>query len=546
MPSPIFSSSTSAVAPTYIQNLDALIAGTKWGGAPGTGVTLSYSFPWATGYFATFTGPGGIYSSLSEQNSNYVYGLNTAQQSATRTALQTWANVANIRFQEVADTSTNVGDIRIAFTSTSNQIAGSGQAWGWTYWPNANLPSAGDIWISAFGSGSTNSDWSVGSYNYFSLIHEMGHALGLKHPFEAPTLLPALLDNNQYSVMAYNPPANDLFRTITYALFTASSLVWHVPAETPMVLDIAAIQYMYGANYTFHTGNDVYSFNPATPFFKTIWDAGGNDTISVSNFTENCKIDLTPGHYSSIRILSAPIAAGYSFPSTTVPTYDGTNNLGIAYGAIIENAIGGSGNDILIGNSANNTLTGGAGNDTIDGGAGIDTASYLDVYAHFTITPTGGNFSISDKVGLNGIDTLSNIERLKFSDTNLALDITNGNAGLTAKILGGVFGTTSLSNKAYVGIGLNHLDGGMSYQNLILLALNAQLGANYSNAAEVNLLYQNLAGILPSTTDLNYWVATITSGQHTQASLAIFAADSSLNTNNIHLAGLALTGIQYI
>jgi len=105
-----------------------------------------------------------------------------------------------------------------------------------------------------------------------------------------------------------------------------------------MVYDIAAIQYLYGVNNTYHTGADTYRFDPAAPFFCTLWDAGGNDTLDLSNFSTTCTIDLIPGHYSSIR---------YSSVGTIDDLYDGTNNLGIAFGAIIENAVGGSNTDII-------------------------------------------------------------------------------------------------------------------------------------------------------------------------------------------------------
>ncbi|MFZ3018894.1 MAG: M10 family metallopeptidase C-terminal domain-containing protein, partial [Gallionella sp.] len=368
---PTTSSSITNVAPTNLTNLDALIEGAKWGGAVGSGATLTYSFPWATGGSAVFYGAFGntLYSTLNEPAAAAVYGLNATQQTAASNALLAWANVANITFQSTTDTSTDVGDIRFAFTSAVD--VGS-QAWGWSYTLNQALPSSGDVWISTLQGGVTDADWSAGSHNYFSLIHEVGHALGLKHPFEGVSQLPVALDNRQQTVMSYTDPANNLFGTITQ--ITDVSFSWSTGAiapETPMVLDIAAIQHLYGANLTYRTGDDVYTFDPALPFLKTIWDAGGNDTIDVGNFLESCRIDLTPGSYSSIRILSDPLPAGATAPGYA-PTYDGTNNLGIAYGAIIENAAGGSGNDTLSGNDANNILEGGAGNDVLYGGAGND------------------------------------------------------------------------------------------------------------------------------------------------------------------------------
>ena len=446
MPLPTSSSSATDVGLTNSQNIDALLGGPKWGGVAGTGVTLAYSFPWASGS-ATFSGHnGGSYSLLNENTATSHYALDTIQQAAARAALQSWANVADINFQEVADTATNVGDIRFAWTSAPNQ-----QAWGWGSYPDSYWPSGGDVWISTLSTAATDTDWSVGSYNYEALIHEIGHALGLKHPFDAPTILPTLLDTRQYSIMSYTDPPNDLFRTITYNADSSISLqTSHVSPETPMVLDIAAIQYLYGANMTCHTGTDIYNFDPATPFFKTIWDAGGNDTISVSNFTESCRIDLTPGNYSSIKILSAPIPAGYTIIGGTVPTYDGTNNLGIAYGTIIENAIGGSGNDTLVGNDANNTLTGGSGNDTLTGAGGNDVFAFaangngIDTITDFlsgdSITVTGAAFPGAIAAG-NGNAVLANQIQLMATGGVTTLYIgTDSTAGADVQIqLTGIF-----------------------------------------------------------------------------------------------------------
>lgn len=188
-------------------------------------------------------------------------------------------------------------------------------------------------------------------------------------------------------------------------------------------------------------------------------------------------------------------------------------------------------------------FAGASGNDIIDGGAGIDAAAFSETKTSCLITQTHTGYTVSG--GTNGTDSLTNIERLQFSDVHLALDV-NGNAGITAKILGSVFGATSLSNQSYVGIGLQYLDNGMSNQDLMLLALNARLGAGFSDAVEVDLLYQNLTGVLPSIAERNYWVGTITSGQFTQTSLAVMASELGLNTVNIDLVGLAQTGIEYI
>jgi serralysin len=151
---------------------------------------------------------------------------------------------------------------------------------------------------------------------------------------------------------------------------------------------------------------------------------------------------------------------------------------------------------------------------------------------------------VRDSTGNTGVDVLRGVERLRFSDQSLAFDI-GGNAGKVARILGAVFGKESVANAEYAGIGLQLLDEGMSYGELMMLALNTKLGAGFSDVDEVRLLYQNLVGSQPSQADLDYWTGTIASGQYTQASLGIMAAELELNANNINLTGLAKTGLAY-
>ena len=119
MSSPTTSSPTTSVGNTGTLTLDALLGGDKWGGAVGSGVTVTYSFPFSSGS-AVFSGPGGSsYSDLNEPHASEHYGFNTVQQAAATAALQAWANVANIKPVLVADTTTSVGDIRFAWTSAT-------------------------------------------------------------------------------------------------------------------------------------------------------------------------------------------------------------------------------------------------------------------------------------------------------------------------------------------------------------------------------------------------------------------------------------------
>jgi alpha-tubulin suppressor-like RCC1 family protein len=208
------------------------------------------------------------------------------------------------------------------------------------------------------------------------------------------------------------------------------------------------------------------------------------------------------------------------------------------------NWLTGSGNiDALFGTVGNDTLYGRGGNDSLNGGAGTDTALYYGNRASYTTTKTATGWTVSSAA--EGLDTLTNIERLKFADTTLALDLA-GNAGTTAKILGAVFGRASVSNKAYMGIGLDYLDNqSYSYAQLMQLALDARLGPDASYDAVVDLLYSNVVGVLPGTAEHNYYVGLLNAKTFTPASLGVLAAETTENTLNINLLGLVSTGIDY-
>lgn len=412
MPNPISAPSsqypTSPVPVAGLTYIDALADGLKWGGSVGSGVALTYSFPYVAIAQASWDNKdSGGYSALDEPAGSY--GLNAAQRQAVTGALAAWSNVANIGFTQVVDGQTNVGDLRFTWTATSQ-----GNSSAWAYGPSSYWASGGDVWLSAPAIGQKpDSHWQAGNAGFSALLHEIGHALGLKHPFEGNPRLSGQKDSEQYTVMSYTEHPHAIFRKVTAnGDGSYTFLTYYVEPDTPMLYDIAAVQYLYGANTTYHTGNDTYTFDPATPFFRTLWDAGGSDTISVATFSKSCVINLNPGAYSSIAIASDPLPPGYT--GGTTPTYDGTDNLAIAYGAIIENATGGSGDDRLIGNNANNLLRGNGGNDTLNGGMGSDTALYSGSPATCTYTVlASGSVRVS---GPDGSDTLDGIERLRFDD----------------------------------------------------------------------------------------------------------------------------------
>ena len=191
---------------------------------------------------------------------------------------------------------------------------------------------------------------------------------------------------------------------------------------------------------------------------------------------------------------------------------------------------------------ANDTFKGQAGTDLFDGGLGTDTVVYSGPLEQYTVKKSGNSYIVSESTGSDGTDYLTNIERLKFKNKSLAIDI-DGNAGTTAKILGAVFGKESLSNKNYVGIGLNFLDAGWTYDNLAGLALDAA-GAK-TNDQIVSLLWTNVIGTKPTSADKQPFITMLENGMSAGA-LAQLAADTSFNATNINLIGLAQSGIEFI
>ena len=328
--------------------INALLSTYQWG-TTGTAATITYSFP-TTG--STFI------SNYGKEVSSGWSGFNASQQASFKTALSKWSDVANLTFTQVADNASGSGQIRVAF---SNEVKNQG-AGGWAYFPTPPAAQAGDVWITP-----NYSDFSVaGSQEFHTLIHELGHALGLKHPFETVTGNSAVLstaeNTTQYSIMSYT---NYTGAGYIYKSLGGGSYSYQVVRpSTPMLYDIAAMQFLYGANMTSHTGNDTYTVSNTVGELKTIWDAGGTDTFDLSTQTLSQIINLNAGQFSSV---------GVKQTSPTGPLSSASNNVAIAYNVVIEKAIGGSGDDPIIGNGASNSLKGGLGNDTITGGLGNDT-----------------------------------------------------------------------------------------------------------------------------------------------------------------------------
>ncbi|OFW27555.1 MAG: hypothetical protein A3H97_13060 [Acidobacteria bacterium RIFCSPLOWO2_02_FULL_65_29] len=206
---------------------------------------------------------------------------------------------------------------------------------------------------------------------------------------------------------------------------------------------------------------------------------------------------------------------------------------------------GGEDNDTLFGGQGNDALIGGAGNDILDGGTGIDIAFLDGNRVDNTVGAAGTNV-----VGPDGTDMLSNIERLKFSDKSLALDMGVSEAGgKTALLLGACLGANGLSNKAIVGAMLGYFDGGYTLTDaataLVDAGIVAQLAGGADNKHFVDWMYLNVVDALPDASTEAVLIDFITSGQFTQGTFLATVAALPLNQDHIGLVGLQDNGMEF-
>lgn len=382
---------------TLEQVLDQLNTGNLW-----SGTQITYSFPTSTGFIYTGGGEGAAFQALSGN-----------QITMAEFALTGWDDLISLDFVR----STGFTNIEFGYTTTGIGFA------------HAYYPTNGSVWFNTGRNELFNP--TLGEYGYETFIHEIGHALGLDHMGDYDASDPASVhpysfqDSSVLSVMSYFGPSHfDGQGEVMWADWIKGGISYSV--QTPMVNDIMAIQAMYGAETTTRGGDTVYGFNSnitgtAANFYDfdindnpvlSIYDSGGIDTIDLSGYSTRCSISLVAGSYSDCNEM--------------------TFNIGIAYTATIENAVGGTANDTLTGNSAANILTGGRGNDVLNGGGGDDIVVFSGNFADYTIVSNGaGSFSVTDNVGNDGFDTLNSIELLRFRDR----DVTEVGGGDTAPVL---------------------------------------------------------------------------------------------------------------
>jgi hypothetical protein len=328
----------NSVSPSGDPYIDGLVQGSSW----------------------SFSGSPVLTYKLHEEPGVLIDGT-WSNPSAVNQAMNAWGNVANISFQSLGTGGsflTSPADLAVTATGDSLLVITYSNdppsfATGLAIPPDPNFADSarssdwprpeGDIFIDNFVDSVHPGSFNRGGLTFETIVHEIGHALGLKHPHDdggnsKPTfndLGIGIFDLDAYTVMSYNDWTGNAFST-------------RGNIATPMPLDILAIQYIYGANMNYHTGDNVYMLKD-NGIVRTIWDAGGNDTLDASNLAAGIDMSLEEASYIQTGNLSLTA---------------------IAFNVTIENAIGTQFSDVILGNDADNLLIAGWGHDELIGGDG--------------------------------------------------------------------------------------------------------------------------------------------------------------------------------
>ena len=322
--------------------------------------TFGYSFP--------ATPP----SYLSGTYTNGYTAFSSIQIARTEEALRYIESIIDVRFVQT----TNAAAPNV-LSFASNIQNGSG---GYAFLPSTSF-SGSDVFLNNQSSNSTLEDGTSGA---LTLIHEVGHALGLRHPFDEPDVSgrvqpPPYLqgdeDNTVWSLMSYNRQPEQ-----------------YVLRFSP--LDIAALQYLYGVSTTARSSNDIYAVSSAETNF--IWDGNGIDSIDASGLGQGATIYLTPGYWGYVG-------------SSSASTITSAGQITVNFGTVIENLIGSGHADFLYGNASSNQVQGGGGSDRIEGWEGddrIEGGDGNDTLYGGALTALSGNTGADTLEGGAGNDML--------------------------------------------------------------------------------------------------------------------------------------------
>lgn len=477
--------------------------GLSWSSGLGQGTTVTYAFR-STEPSSYLEGTGGFQRLDAQQIAN------------VERALAQWAGVANIRFERVGAGSSGDGAYSDGATILfAGYTTGLDDATAFAALPGNRAASsaAGDVWINMRDENNLGTQYE-NSYGFATLIHEIGHAIGLAHPSEYDAVEGGEFsydanadyqeDSEQYTAMSY------------FNLRDSGGMTNQVGAAPagPQIDDIAAIQRLYGANTSHNGGGTLYGFtlgpsfggNDGYPFpverylslpdttgqvYGTIWDTGGDDTLNFMHYAGAQKIDLRAGAFSNV--LGA------------------TGSLSIAQGVVIENAYGGSGFDTLVGNAVDNILSGGFGYDRAVIAATAGSVS-------FTVGLTPGSPGDVLIASNQGRDDLRSVEIVQFTDQDVRLGYLNDISGQYATYAGRGAVTSEFvfwAGRINTASQLAELRSALVGDPATRAYLAAQIDGTYRT------FYNRAAG----ASEIDYWLGAFTGGETPAAVRAAVLGD---------------------
>jgi serralysin len=425
-------------------NTNGVLSGSKW-----ANLILTYSFPTLAAHYEPGYGP--------EPTTNFA-AASAQLQTATRYTLGLVSQYTSLVTTEV-DAATPA-NIRSAISTANNNNTA------YAYYPGGSSNS-GDVWY-----GTVVPEYQnplKGQYAWATVMHEVGHALGLKHGHEAEGMFPAMeaaFDQMAYSIMTYRSYVG----APTDGGYTNEANGY---AQTFMMYDIAALQAMYGANFNTNAGNTTYRWDAGTGqmfidnvaqgaptanrIFMTIWDGNGIDTYDFSNYATGLTVNLSPGAFSITSTEQTANLGNGNFAPGNI--FNALQFNGDAR-SLIENATGGSGNDTITGNGAGNTLIGNDGTDTLNGDSGNDTLNggggadqlqggsgtdFLYIDAADTLVDGGADYDYAFVLGAGAVSLNLVTSNLESAEGNAGNDVFNAAGAAYAVVLNGRGGADQLT-----------------------------------------------------------------------------------------------------